>query len=133
MFRNARLRIATALAAITCLLFSQLAVAAYACPPLLHGTEAAGQLEAAGHDESSVEACAEHDTTRPGLCLAHCNPAELSLTQPQGDAPPVMLVALHPLAGQYAPAALIPAAPQFEIPLRGHSPPLTVLHCCFRI
>jgi hypothetical protein len=133
MYRNTRLRVAAAFAAIICLLFSQLAVAAYACPALLHSAAAATMAQATDRGDNSHDLCTEHDAARPGLCLAHCNPAELSLNHAQVDTPPVMLVALHPLADHCAPAVLVSTAPQLDVPLRSHSPPHSILHCCFRI
>jgi hypothetical protein len=117
---------------MVCLLFSQLAVAAYACPTLSHSVSAAFSQAAASGDNDD-EPCTEHETARPGLCVAYCNPTDLSLSQAQVDTPPVMLVALHPVPAQTEPAILIPAGPRFELPLRSHPPPLSVLHCCFRI
>ena len=136
MYRNTRLRSVAALAAMVSLLFSQLAVAAYACPALLHSTAAEPVSQTADHGTDvvhDVDMCAEHDTARPGLCLAHCNPADLSLNHAQADAPPVTLIALYPLASVCEPALLAATAPQTAVPLRNHSPPHAVLHCCFRI
>ena len=133
MYRNIRLRTAAALAAIVCLLFSQLAVAAYACPAPVHSAAAATPSPATDRGDNGHELCAEHDAARPGLCLTHCNPAELSLNHAQVDASPVVLVALHPLADHCAPSVLIAAAPLLDVPLRSHSPPFSILHCCFRI
>ena len=88
MYRNIRLRLVAALAAIICLLFSQLAVAAYACPALLYSAAAAAAMsQATDRGDSSNDPCAEHDAARPGLCLTHCNPTELSLTHAQVEAP----------------------------------------------
>src|SRR5687768_8264521 len=98
MSRKKPLRIATALAAIFCLLWMQLAVAAYACPAGSEGVGAAAAMQAAGSTEAAAAPCSHHDATQPGLCLAHCNPADLSLNHAQADAPPVLLVPLHPLA-----------------------------------
>ncbi len=133
MYRNMRLRIAAALAGTICLLFSQLAAAAYACPASLHSVATQTLSQPTDRGDHGNVPCAEHDAARPGLCLAHCNPAELSLNHPQVDAPPVMLVVLHPLADHCEPAVLVSTAPQLEVPLRSHSPPLSILHCCFRI
>jgi len=55
------------------------------------------------------------------------------LSQVQADAPPVMLVALYPLADRWALADPISAATPLALPLRSRYPPLAVLHCCFRI
>lgn len=132
MYRNTRLRIAATLAASVCLLFSQIVVAAYACPALLHSAAAQTVLQAADHGGNGDDPCADHDAARPGLCLAHCNPAELSLNHAQVDAPPVVLVVLHPLADQSEPAVLVSTAPPRDVALRSHSPPHSILHCCIR-
>ena len=133
MYRSARLRVAAASAAIVCLLFSQLAVASFACPALLHAAVAASIPEPADHSGEAADHCAGNDTVRSGLCQAHCSPAQLSLNQPQVDAPPVILVAAQPFPAQREPALLATVSPQFDVPLRGHSPPHAILHCCFRI
>jgi hypothetical protein len=133
VYCNPRFRIAAALAAIICLLFSQLAVAAYACPAQLHPAVTATMSQAAERGDDGNGPCAEHDAARPELCLAHCNPTVLSLTHAQVEAPPVMLVALHPLAEDYEARALICAAQPTDLPMRSCAPRLSVLHCCFRI
>ncbi len=118
-----------AIIAILCLLWAQVAVAAYACPVLLQDLESAVAAAGSGGD---APPCSEHDASRPGLCLAHCNPGTLSLTQYQVDTPPAILLPLHPVlpapvpAAQCAPA--VPAAPAQH----AASPPLSVLYCCFR-
>lgn len=133
MYRNTRLRIAAALGGIICLLFSQLAVAAYACPALSPSAAAKPWQETMDRGDNSDDWCAEHDAARSGLCLAHCNPPELSLNNAHVDTPPVMLVALHPLADYCVPVVMVSTAPQRDVPLRSHSPPHSILHCCFRI
>ena len=133
MYRTARLRFAAASAAIVCLLFAQLAVASFACPALLHAAVAVSAPEPARHADETADHCAGNDAARSGLCLAHCSPAQLSLNQPQTDAPPLILVAAQPCPVQHQPAQLAAAAPQFDVPLRSHSPPHAILHCCFRI
>ncbi|MBK7473205.1 MAG: hypothetical protein KAX84_19150 [Burkholderiales bacterium] len=132
MYRSARLRVAAASAAIVCLLFSQLAVASFACPALLHTAVAASAPEPADHADGA-DHCAGNDTARSGLCLAHCSPAQLSLNQPQADAPPAILVAVQPCSVQPETALLAKATPHFDVPLRSQSPPHAILHCCFRI
>ena len=133
MYRSARLRVAAASAAILCLLFSQLAVAAFACPALLHAAVAASGPHPVDPANEATDHCAGNDAVRSGLCQAHCSPAQLSLSQPQTDAPPVILVAAQPCSARREPALLASGSPQFDVPLRGHSPPHTILHCCFRI
>jgi hypothetical protein len=132
MYRATRIRFAAALAAIACLLFSQLAVAAYACPALLHAA-AASMPQSADRSDNGNGPCTGHDAARPGLCQFHCNPPELSLNHAQIDAPPVLLVASHPLSESCEPKALASTARPADRPLRSHAPPLSILHCCFRI
>lgn len=133
MYRKTRFRIVAALAAIICLLFSQLVMAAYACPALSHAAAAAAKPQASDRGDNSNDPCAEHDAARPGLCLTHCNPAALSLNHPQADTPPVMLVALHPLADHCQQAVLVSTVQQLDVPVRSPSPPHSILHCCFRM
>jgi hypothetical protein len=97
-----------ALAAMACLLFTHLAVAAYAC-----GGEA--------------------DRASPALCQAHCEQASCSLDRP--NVPPVGPLAAN---GLDAPAFVPPLAslhtrPQDDLLVRATSPPLAIRHCRFRI
>jgi len=139
---NLRARAVAALTAIFCLVFSQLATAAFACATpaqgdadmaAMEGMQAMQVVDGGPGSPDAADHCGDPDMAPSGLCQAHCNPLDLSLFHAQVDAPPVMLVALHPLADPFVPPAGVDPVLQSELPPRGHSPPLAILHCCFRI
>ncbi|MBI3715744.1 MAG: hypothetical protein HY255_07105 [Betaproteobacteria bacterium] len=124
-------RLARKLAAATAilgLLFSQIAVSAYACPVMFGGAAQASSGE-------SAEPPCHHqagDTNR-GLCQAHCQHGQ----QSSGDASALATVA--DFVAAYA--VIVPAATQdmqsatpIGIDLfHSTSPPLAIRNCCFRI
>lgn len=134
MFWRKPLRKTTALVAAACLLWMQLALAAYACPGPGHATDVSTVAPVAEESQSHFmdDCCADPVPPQAGLCAVHCNPAELSLSHVQADAPPMVLVPLYPVA-------LLPLAaepPQSVAPpplMSGRSPPLAIIYCCYRI
>lgn len=133
MYRTIHLRIATALTAIFCLMFSQLALAAYACPVLSTSSAPATMSAIADVTDNNDGPCVERDTALSGLCAAHCNPTDLSLTSAQVDVPAPVLVALHWRNADIVPETGIAVTLPADLPLRAHPPPLSILHCCFRL
>jgi hypothetical protein len=68
MTRRTRHRLRVALMVVFCLLFQQMALAAYLCP---QESEPAAPVATAGHcDDMDMEQVRED----PGLCDKHCNP-----------------------------------------------------------
>ena len=127
-----RIRLGTALLALSSLLFMQLAVAAYVCPG---STSKAAQVAVMA---SSGLPCADMasmvmDDVQPNLCKAHCQSDQQSADTYQ--LPP--LVALAAVLAVY-PASIavpVPAGVPLQTPLlrRSTAPPLAVRNCCFRI
>lgn len=132
---------------IGCLLFAQLAVAAYACPgaismgapvSVLDSTEADSgkvSMDLASQSMSNCEGMAMGalDSQNANLCAEHCKFGQQSDQASTLTVPAAMLMALYfaplvpaPLA-RLRPAAATPSA------LVATSPPHTILHCCFRI
>lgn len=115
--------------AIIALLFTQLAVSAYACPMLNGGVTA--QMQMADNADTT---CDEMDMAQPGLCQHHC----LDGQQINNDSP------LDPSALAFIPAFVVSltvsvtttfettivAAPSLH---HATSPPLSIRNCCFRI
>lgn len=122
-------RFVAALVAVLCMLFTQLAVAAYACPG------APGMPMAASEAMADMADCPEMEAQRSGLCQAHCDGSHPSLDKP--GAPHVQpfvsgeLSVVVQLPGIAAPtrAALI----QPLLSARSSAPPLIIRNCCFRI
>ena len=121
-------RIFAALITALSLLFTQLAVAAYACPDLVVETMAAKVMR------DAMPGCTGMDMAKPGLCQAHCAGGHQSL-----DAP------VTPYIGAFIATGLVAVLPirivfDSELPARVSSthlarstaPPLAIRHCCFR-
>jgi hypothetical protein len=120
-----------ALFALVAVLFSQLAVAAYACPgadgmfgAALVQQEAPPCHEQAPQDEPSA------------LCNAHCQQGSQSLAERAASLPAVAFVAL-PSCAFLPPVSALEAAPgrdtQASLLERPTGPPLAVRHCRFHI
>lgn len=125
-----RLRYLTAVLATLGMLFAQFAVAAYACPALGAGLEAASP--------SSIGDCCDRSPTdidQAALCHAHCHPGAQAVEKPaaavlhQGpaSAPVAVLVGPHQIATVVAPGE------QHSLLARATAPPVALRHCCLRI
>jgi hypothetical protein len=113
------------------LLFSQLAVSAYACPVLNEAQKAQAS------DMANMPGCTgmNEDKGSPALCAAHCDAghqsAETTGTPAVQPFVPCSLEVVLPRIEHSAP----PLGPLLEsVPLtRATAPPLAIQHCCFRI
>jgi hypothetical protein len=124
-------RIIAAIITIFSLLFTQLAVAAYACPELnvAKRTAIAQAVQMPG--------CANMDmgTDKPGLCHSHCQAGSQTADTPQ--APLVQpfvaaeLTVVLNVAGLAAPSHAL--QPEGVLLKRSTAPPLAIRNCCFRI
>ncbi|MBS0309505.1 MAG: hypothetical protein JSS58_11135 [Proteobacteria bacterium] len=127
-------RLVTALVALISVLFTQLAVAAYACPGMK--IEQVSQAVAMPmEDHQAMSGCAGMDDVQPGLCHAHDHAGNQSLDKPE-----------LPLIQPFVPTGFVLAIGFTEIidrPLtarptsivltRAAAPPLAIRNCCFRI
>ena len=117
--------------AIVAVLFSQLAVSAYACP----GADGMQQAAVVAEDAPPC-----HQNPAPAaptpLCQAHCQQGDTSLDQRGASVPALSLVAL-PVAWLPVPAGAMAQAatpePQASLLERPTGPPLALRHCCLRI
>ena len=128
------------------ILFAQMSVAAYACPSNM--TSGNAPADAMTRTDAMVdcdqmggqigkgvdEGMGRHlDQANPGLCAEHCHPTQQS-DQTQVPTVPVMLMialyAVTQMVGASAPDGLMPTA---DSRLQAAPPPLSILHCCFRI
>ena len=120
-------RFIAALVTIFSLLFTQLAVAAYACP-------ASNAAPAAMSAMGDMPGCQGMDMNQQGLCAAHCDPGHQSLDTPGAPhvqpfvAAALAVVLVSAFAQQ--PAAARPDAYRLT---RTTAPPLAIRNCCFRI
>ena len=134
-------------ALIGVLLFAQLAVAAYACPALLPAARLQAPIESTavtavtdGNPASAAlpvqqamdcsDMAGPMDTQFANLCAEHCHHGQQSDQAATLNVPAALLTALYatPLAAEPSPR---PAAEPSA--LAAASPPLAILHCCFRI
>jgi hypothetical protein len=129
-------RFAAALVALFCVLFSQLAIAVYACPGLLPGQEAPPALTMpAEADQDMTQDCAEMDMEQPALCQAHAQVNDQSLDKPASPHPsPSVAILLIPGTGN-SDIYHRPSIAYVDAPFLAWTtpPPLAIRHCCFRI
>jgi len=111
------------------LLFSQLAIAAYACPALSAGL--------AGGSAMQGSPCADMvgatDTASSNLCAEHCKYGQQSDHAFTLTVPAVLLSALYPMT-PWVPETVPPARPAAASlsALVAASPPHAILHCVYR-
>lgn len=141
------------------LLFSQLAVAAYACPgipaaafldwnqsqslavsPL--AAKDAGELAAADNAQANgaalscekMDRAVQTDRTTQNLCSEHCKYGQQSADRASTPIPPaVLLTTLYTTPLLSEAAIRIQPLAALESPPPATSPSHTILHCCFRI
>ncbi|HSW04627.1 hypothetical protein [Aquabacterium sp.] len=128
------------------LLFAQLAVSAYACPGVSSapGLQKAMATAADGNSANTdaamngpqAIACADMampmDPDFANLCAEHCRQGQQSDQAATLTVPAALLTALYITAP--APEPLVAPRPAAATPsaLAAASPPLAILHCCFR-
>ena len=117
------------------LLFAQLAIAAYACPPQLQALADAAiaqQQEMPGVNCEQMAGPA--DDAAPNLCAEHCRFGEQLGAQPLPQPLPALMVSLYVLPPTPAETRMPvswPATPSLE-DLAEAFPPHAILHCCLR-
>ncbi len=136
MSSSRNFRCVTALVTLFCLLFMQLAVAAYACPgevPPPMGEASAHAV--AGVPPDAASGCAGTDMEQPSLCHAHDQVGNQSLDKPElPQVQPFMAANMvRALALFDAPAATWAANQHKDYSDRTSEPSLAIRHCCFRI
>ena len=120
-------RVFAALVTLFCLLFTQLAVAAYACPSLKATT-------AVAMADADMPGCQSMKMERTGLCQAHCVVGQQSLDTP--GAPCIAPFVAAELALVLVDTAVNTSTPlrrDVDLLARSTAPPLTIRNCCFRI
>lgn len=129
-------RFVAALVALVSVLFTQLAVAAYACPSMQVGQAMEMALMAAAEpDHHMMPDCAAMDVEQPALCHAHAQVGDQSLDKPNlPDVSSSVAILLVPEIGDihvaYRP---VHAYADASSRMRALAPPLSILNCCFRI
>jgi len=119
-----RSRVLVACFALFCMLFMQLAVASYSCPMEIHAVQA-------------MPDCQGMDMPQPTLCHTHAtgeavkqslDKFELPQLQPFISAQLVQEIQRSDFS--FTASVRAPVAPLLN---RSTSPPVSILHCCFRI
>ena len=120
------------------ILFAQMSVAAYACPSnMVSGNATADAITAMGamvDCEQMGEGMGRHlDQANPGLCAEHCHPTQQSDHTQAPTVPAALLIALYTVALTVDASRPDGLAPTADSRLHAVPPPLSILHCCFRI
>ncbi len=125
-------------ALIGAVLLAQLALSAYACPgmsaatPSDVGSTAPAPLtmnceDMAGPMDSAM------DADYPNLCAEHCHQGQQSDQAATLTVPPALLTELYITSPAFEPTAAPRPAAVATRAGAAASPPLAILHCCFRI
>ena len=129
-------RFVAAVIALISVLFTQLAVAAYACPSMEVGQAMmTASMAAAEADHHMMPDCEEVDMEQLVLCHAHTQVGKQTLDKPDlPNVSPSVAVLLVPVVSDIH-VAYRPVAPSANTAaLRPASaPPLSIQNCCFRI
>ncbi len=120
------------------ILFAQMSVAAYACPSnMVSGNATADAITAMGamvDCEQMGEGMGRHlDQANPGLCAEHCHPTQQSDHTHAPTVPAALMIALYTVALTVDASRPDGLAPTADSRLHAAPPPLSILHCCFRI
>lgn len=110
-------------------LFSQMAVAAYACPNM-----AAPAMEQMEEGDGAMPCCAEPDADAPHLCWQHYQAGKQSADRPDAPTVHAVVAVLYVLPAPVLVPPDEPVAAAFDPPLlaRRVEPPASILNCCFR-
>ena len=132
-----RTRLSTALMVLLSLLYMQLAMASYRCP-----VNGAGSMTMAATADTSAQsmpclqpmAAASMDPGQPNLCQAHCQ-ADARASHKVDPPLPADLAGWEPVAVTLASLSSPRTRPSLQASQlrRATSPPLSILHCCWRI
>lgn len=113
------------------LLFSQLAVSAYACPmsDRVQTVESVGMADMPGCTDMSI------DKSSPALCAAHCDSGHQSAdTSGSPTVQPFIACSLEVVLPRIERSFISLSSALESVPLtRTTAPPLAIQHCCFRI
>lgn len=122
----------TALLALLCVVFMQMATAAYACPSL---AEAEVRVLAPAAEHAGMAGCAGVvDLEQPNLCQSHAQFGKQSLDKPvQPPVAPFAAAALVLELDGVFPTQLHSPAPSAPTLSRQTAPSLAITHCCFLI
>lgn len=125
-------RFFAALLAVVSVLFSQLAMAAYACPGLPTGQA----MAMAAEPDHAMPDCEQMDAAQPALCHTHVQAGDQTLDKPPSpNVSPTVAVLLMPAMNDLHLTSSSPVVSYADVAAlrRSSDPPLSIQHCCFRI
>lgn len=120
-------RVVIASIVLLSMLYSQLAVAAYSCPMMAGSSQAA----------IAMPDCDGMDMEQPMLCHTHAAGEAVQQSQNKSELPqvqafvPTELILALPIFDSVDPLSITPRDSLLLV--RSTSPPVAILHCCFRI
>lgn len=121
--------------AVISVLFTQLAMAAYACPGMPVAQAMGMAMTTAAEAVHAMPDCDEMDLEQPALCHAHMQAADQSLDKPVSPSvlPFVAVLLVQAISVLHtASPSLDPYAEPAWL-RRSFEPPLAIRNCCFRI
>lgn len=111
------------------ILLAQMSIAAYACPRTSAPTAMSMDMVGCEQMAGSIDM----DKAFPNLCAEHCHQGHQSDMTQVPSLPAIALISLYTVAqataGQASSGPWLPD----PVPLAAPPPPLSILHCCFRI
>lgn len=113
------------------ILLAQMSVAAYACPGMTPSNDQLSAMAAAMVDCDQM--AGQLDKANPGLCAEHCHPTQQSDHTQVPTVPAMLMISLYTVAlmvDASEPDGLTSTA---DSRIQAAPPPLSILHCCFRI
>lgn len=130
-------------ALIGAVLFAQMAVSAYACPGLLAAATMTVPMAATAENAASAapappmmnceDMAMPMDAAFPNLCAEHCHQGQQSDQAATLTVPAALLTELYITPPAPEPIVAPRPAAATASALDAASPPLAILHCCFRI
>lgn len=114
-------------------LFTQLAVAAYACPSWVSGTEAGKGMQASSGHQAMPAGCEQLDPAASSLCMKHWQVGDQSVDHPEMSSVAPALTVLYFVTPPEAAPRPRPDGIDRDFLAHGTSPPLAIRNCCFRI
>ena len=131
MSSRRRVRLLAVVLSLWALLFSQMAVAGYACESTGRAVQVAQMTEAGLPCAASM---AVMDDEQPSLCHAHCQSGQNTVGDSQlQPGQPVAQAGIVAVLQSPTVAAPTDRASAFSRLRATSGPPLAILHCCFRI
>ncbi|HVK53593.1 MAG TPA: hypothetical protein VM532_01045 [Burkholderiales bacterium] len=116
----------SALLALLVLLFTQLTVAAYACP-------SAGNTGAFAPSGASEPPCHGMDRSQANLCKQHCEQNSQSFDRAANAVVGIPVLPLIAVAAPVSGRVLLLATLQSDLLVYDSGPPLSIRHCCIQV